>query len=149
MLRRRGEPVGLDRSDLTVAEVAEGLGCAERTVTRWIGWGWLRATAMVPDGQGKYYRITETDLRRFCLAHAAAVARGRPDMIWYTDLNGLIRFHARQVTLLEQLRHYPAADHDDGPDALHMLWVLATHSGGSRVYQPPRHSRDDKQRGGW
>lgn len=39
--------------------------------------------------------------------------------------NGLIRFRAEQATLLEQLRHYPAADHDDGPDALHMLWTLA------------------------
>ena len=63
--------------------------------------------------------------------------------------NGLIRFHARQVTLLEQLRHYPAADHDDGPDALHMLWVLATHSSGSSVYQPPRRDRDAPRRGSW
>lgn len=39
--------------------------------------------------------------------------------------NGLIRFRADHSTLLEQLRHYPAADHDDGPDALHMLWTLA------------------------
>ncbi len=46
--------------------------------------------------------------------------------------NGLIRFHPRQATLLEQLRHYPAADHDDGPDALHMLWELAT-----RRHVPP------------
>lgn len=40
--------------------------------------------------------------------------------------NGLIRLHASQTTLLEQLRHYPMADHDDGPDALQMLWDLAT-----------------------
>ncbi|MDR0249928.1 MAG: phage terminase large subunit [Burkholderiales bacterium] len=39
--------------------------------------------------------------------------------------NGLIRFYHTQATLLEQLRHYPMADHDDGPDALHMLWTLA------------------------
>jgi predicted phage terminase large subunit-like protein len=38
--------------------------------------------------------------------------------------NGLIRLHPRLVTLLEQLRHWPAADHDDGPDALEMLWSL-------------------------
>ncbi|MCK7581842.1 MAG: phage terminase large subunit [Chromatiales bacterium] len=43
--------------------------------------------------------------------------------------NGLIRFHPSHTTLLEQLRHFPAADHDDGPDALHMLWMLATTSG--------------------
>lgn len=44
-------------------------------------------------------------------------------------VNGLIRLHPRQSTLLEQLRHFPAADHDDGPDALHMLWALAVSSG--------------------
>jgi predicted phage terminase large subunit-like protein len=46
--------------------------------------------------------------------------------------NGLIRFRADQTTLLDQLRHYPQADHDDGPDALHMLWELAT-----RRHVPP------------
>ena len=40
--------------------------------------------------------------------------------------NGLIRLHASQTTLIEQLRHFPKADHDDGPDALQMLWLAAT-----------------------
>ena len=49
--------------------------------------------------------------------------------------NGLIRFRADQTALLEQLRHYPAADHDDGPDALHMLWNQAVgHVGGLRRF---------------
>jgi predicted phage terminase large subunit-like protein len=39
--------------------------------------------------------------------------------------NGLIRLHNSQTTLIEQLRHFPKADHDDGPDALHMLWMAA------------------------
>lgn len=39
--------------------------------------------------------------------------------------NGLIRLHPSQNTLIDQLRHFPKADHDDGPDALHMLWMLA------------------------
>lgn len=39
--------------------------------------------------------------------------------------NGLLRFHRRHTVLLEQLTHYPEAEHDDGPDALHMLWMLA------------------------
>lgn len=39
--------------------------------------------------------------------------------------NGLIRLHASQTVLIDQLRHWPAADHDDGPDALEMLWSLA------------------------
>jgi predicted phage terminase large subunit-like protein len=39
--------------------------------------------------------------------------------------NGLIRFSPKLITLLDQLRHYgPDADHDDGPDALEMLWTL-------------------------
>lgn len=38
--------------------------------------------------------------------------------------NGLIRLHPQQRTLIEQLRHWPKADHDDGPDALHMLWSI-------------------------
>jgi hypothetical protein len=40
--------------------------------------------------------------------------------------NGLIRLHASHTTLIDQLRHFPKADHDDGPDALHMLWMAAT-----------------------
>lgn len=39
--------------------------------------------------------------------------------------NGLIRSHARHTVLNDQLRHYPEADHDDGPDALEMLWKVA------------------------
>jgi predicted phage terminase large subunit-like protein len=44
--------------------------------------------------------------------------------------NGLIRLHPSQATLVEQLRHFPKADHDDGPDALHMLWMLAVSRAG-------------------
>lgn len=50
--------------------------------------------------------------------------------------NGLIRLHASQSTLIEQLRHFPMADHDDGPDALHMLWMLATSGFGAVDYIP-------------
>lgn len=39
--------------------------------------------------------------------------------------NGLIQVHASQTALVEQLRHFPKADHDDGPDALQMLWMAA------------------------
>lgn len=39
--------------------------------------------------------------------------------------NGLIRLHHEQTTLLSQLRHFPKAAHDDGPDALQMLWMIA------------------------
>lgn len=34
--------------------------------------------------------------------------------------NGIIRFQKHQRLLLEQLKYYPLADHDDGPDALEM-----------------------------
>ena len=44
--------------------------------------------------------------------------------------NGLIRFHRSQGTLLEQLRHWGEDSygdgHDDGPDALEMLWRAVT-----------------------
>lgn len=36
-----------------------------------------------------------------------------------------IRLHPSQQPLIDQLRHFPKADHDDGPDALEMLWRLA------------------------
>lgn len=40
--------------------------------------------------------------------------------------DGLIRLHASQKTLIDQLKQFPKADHDDGPDALEMLWTGAT-----------------------
>lgn len=39
--------------------------------------------------------------------------------------NGLILLHSSQSTLIEQLRHFPKAAHDDGADALQMLWAGA------------------------
>lgn len=46
--------------------------------------------------------------------------------------NGLIRLHPSQTTLIDQFRHFPKADHDDGPDMVHMLWMAAL-SGGAGV----------------
>ena len=40
-------------------------------------------------------------------------------------VQGRILLHPSQITLCEQLRHFPMADHDDGPDALEMLWRVA------------------------
>lgn len=57
--------------------------------------------------------------------------------------NGLIRLHASQTTLNSQLTHWPMADHDDGPDALQMLWMAATTGFGVFEYTPVnRHSHD-------
>lgn len=48
--------------------------------------------------------------------------------------NGLIRFHKSHTVLNSQVRHWPEADHDDGPDALEILWKLAiTRAGGIPV----------------
>ena len=44
--------------------------------------------------------------------------------------NGLIRLHRDQTTLFNQLRFWPEADHDDGPDALNMLWAAAVSGAG-------------------
>jgi predicted phage terminase large subunit-like protein len=49
--------------------------------------------------------------------------------------NGLIRLNPAHVTLIDQLRHFPKADHDDGPDALHMLWALVQSGAGVMEYQ--------------
>ena len=54
--------------------------------------------------------------------------------------NGLIRFHPSQTTLLTQLRHWPMADHDDGPDALEMLWKLALAGSAEFAYEAVRRS---------
>lgn len=43
--------------------------------------------------------------------------------------NGLLLLHSSQTTLIDQFRHFPKADHDDGPDAVHMLWMLAVTGG--------------------
>lgn len=57
--------------------------------------------------------------------------------------NGLIRLHPSQKTLISQLSHWPMADHDDGPDALHMLWMAATAGIGVFEYTAaPKASRD-------
>ncbi len=48
--------------------------------------------------------------------------------------NGLIRFRKNQTLLLEQLKYFPKASHDDGPDALEMLFnLIASGSCGPRV----------------
>ncbi|MBS0414364.1 MAG: phage terminase large subunit [Proteobacteria bacterium] len=43
--------------------------------------------------------------------------------------NGLLLLHSSQSTLIDQFRHFPKADHDDGPDAVQMLWMLAVTGG--------------------
>lgn len=43
---------------------------------------------------------------------------------------GLIRLHASQTALVEQLRQWPSGAHDDGPDCLEMLWSGAVSHGG-------------------
>jgi predicted phage terminase large subunit-like protein len=56
-------------------------------------------------------------------------------------VNASIRLHTSQVTLIDQLRHFPKADHDDGPDCLHMLWMAAQSGFGSPgVASRPRNS---------
>lgn len=48
--------------------------------------------------------------------------------------NGLIRFRRNQTLLIEQLRYFPKADHDDGPDALEMLFsLISRHGNGPRI----------------
>lgn len=60
-------------------------------------------------------------------------------------VNGLIRLHPSQTTLITQLRHFPKADHDDGPDALEMLWQIAT-TGFSMSDVQPLPSKAEQER---
>jgi predicted phage terminase large subunit-like protein len=48
--------------------------------------------------------------------------------------NGLIVFHQAHSVLNTQVRHWPEADHDDGPDAVQMLWRLCL----ARAFGVPR-----------
>lgn len=66
--------------------------------------------------------------------------------------NGLIRLHPSQNTLIDQFRHFPKADHDDGPDTTQMLWMLVTTRSGGMEYQGAGKSKDENSRfggGGW
>lgn len=60
--------------------------------------------------------------------------------------NGLIRLHPSQTTLIDQLKHFPKADHDDGPDALEMLWQAATAGFGAIAFRAIGTSTDDDSR---
>ncbi len=40
--------------------------------------------------------------------------------------NKVILLHKEQATLIDQFRHFPKADHDDGCDGVEMLWKLVT-----------------------
>lgn len=44
--------------------------------------------------------------------------------------NGEILLHSSQTVLRDQLRHWPEAAHDDGPDMLQMLWMVAVSGAG-------------------
>lgn len=43
--------------------------------------------------------------------------------------NGLILFNRNHKTLISQFEQWPDADHDDGPDAVEMLWQVALRGG--------------------
>ena len=58
--------------------------------------------------------------------------------------NGKIRLHRTQSVLLEQLKFWPEADHDDGPDALEKLWRLASQFGVEWSYTPVRSRRESE-----
>lgn len=66
-------------------------------------------------------------------------------------VNGLIRLHPGQTTLIDQLRHFPKADHDDGPDGLEMLFSIAhSGAGGPYAYTPIKSTHSGRfGRGTW
>lgn len=64
--------------------------------------------------------------------------------------NGLILLNESQQTLVQQFRHFPKADHDDGPDAVHMLWSGAVANCMPIEWQSPNDDDfDDDIRSKW
>ena len=64
--------------------------------------------------------------------------------------NGLIRLGHNQNTMISQMKFWPEADHDDGPDALEMLWKLVTEHGATYEYVSAGGSgRYRKESDGW
>ncbi len=57
--------------------------------------------------------------------------------------NGKIRLHRSQTVMIEQLKFWPEADHDDGPDCLEKLYKLAKQFAGEWQYTSaaPRRGR--------
>lgn len=50
--------------------------------------------------------------------------------------NEILLLHTSQGTLIDQFRHFPQADHDDGPDATEMAFKIATGFKRQAVAQP-------------
>lgn len=63
--------------------------------------------------------------------------------------NGEILLHHSQRVLHDQLRHWPEADHDDGPDMLQMLWMVAVSGAGGIPKVRSSASRNAIQTGGF
>ncbi|MDO1509952.1 MULTISPECIES: phage terminase large subunit [unclassified Neisseria] len=59
--------------------------------------------------------------------------------------NGYIRIHKDNTELIDQLRRFPKHAHDDGPDALQMLWALAVGNSAPIEWQSvrPSETHDD------
>lgn len=60
--------------------------------------------------------------------------------------NGLLRLHSSQSTLIDQFKHFPRADHDDGPDMVAMLWMLAVTGGMAVALQSDSPPTEQRQR---
>lgn len=60
--------------------------------------------------------------------------------------NGLLRLHSSQTTLVDQFKHFPRADHDDGPDMVAMLWMLAVTGGMAVALQSDSPPTEQRQR---
>lgn len=59
--------------------------------------------------------------------------------------NGKIRSHRSHTVFNSMLKFWPEADHDDGPDALEMLWRQAQAFAGEWIYTSAASSRRDRR----
>lgn len=107
----------------------------------------------------QFQEFLRTELiRRAALRHMAIPARAvtpiadkalRIESLQPYFAQGRIRLHPSQRTLIEQLRHFPMADHDDGPDALHMLWEIASSGFVSMAFEPVPKDAGPQSRNLW
>lgn len=67
--------------------------------------------------QGRYFRIRELKQTQ--------EKNVRIGSIHPLVTSGLLQFSRRHTTLMEQLKQFPGAAHDDGPDALEMAVRMA------------------------
>ena len=92
--KRRMMSVRKCSAGYTMQEVAEGLGCSDKTIAKWIEAKWLRANRRATarsDDRSAWY-ISDQAIRDFVRNHANKINQHKVDLLWLIDIllkNGL------------------------------------------------------------